>query len=59
MSAIERIKRLFRREPMTDEELRAQREAKVTADRYRGLKSSQLSEVGEYDASKRGGRGTY
>jgi hypothetical protein len=47
------------RKPMTDEELRSQQEAKIAADHFRGLKSSQLSGAGQDDAAARGGRGDY
>jgi hypothetical protein len=41
---VNKIRALFRRKPMTDEELRSQPEAKIAADHFRGLKSSQLPE---------------
>lgn len=59
MSLSEKLSRAFRRKPMTDEERRARQEAKIVADQYRGLKSSQLTGVGENDAAARGGRGRY
>lgn len=59
MGIIDKIRELFRRKPITDEDLRARQEAKIAGDNYRGLKASQLSNVGEYDASARGGRGKY
>jgi hypothetical protein len=59
MSLISKFQGLFRRKPMTEEELRMHQEAQAAADQLRGLKSSQLSSIGQYDASARGGKGRY
>jgi hypothetical protein len=56
MSAIDKIKAVFRRKPMTDEELRAQRDAKLAEGTLRRAKSP-IPGVGEYDSFTKGGRG--
>lgn len=56
MSALGTIRLLFRRRPLTDDDLRAREEARLVKDQRRTLKLSQRSEAGRWDSSGRGGR---